>query len=127
MTENMTENDAAKLIDERTVNYSVARRFIIKLGIIAHGYGPSAARLESYLKQVIEALEGLRCAPLFHGYRGKPRCDLHAAADTVLAIAAFAEDNLSTIAELDVNPLLLLAEGRGVVAADALISMYTNN
>ena len=78
-------------------------------------------------EQVIEALEGLRCAPLFHGYRGKPRCDLAAAADAVLAIAAFAEDNLSTIAELDVNPLMLLAEGQGVVAADALISMYTNN
>ena len=42
--------------DEYTVKYSVARRFIIKLGIIAHGYGPSAARLESYLSQVIEAL-----------------------------------------------------------------------
>lgn len=42
--------------DERTVKYSVARRFIIKLGIIAHGYGPSAARLESYLTQVVEAL-----------------------------------------------------------------------
>ena len=42
--------------DERTVKYSVARRFIVKLGIIAHGYGPSAARLESYLTQVIEAL-----------------------------------------------------------------------
>lgn len=44
------------LNDERTVKYSVARRFIIKLGIIAHGYGPSAARLESYLKQVTESL-----------------------------------------------------------------------
>ncbi|HPF45437.1 MAG: threonine/serine exporter family protein [Alphaproteobacteria bacterium] len=42
--------------DERTVKYSVARRFIIKLGIIAHGYGPSAARLEGYLSQVTEAL-----------------------------------------------------------------------
>ncbi len=42
--------------DEYAVKYSVARRFIIKLGIIAHGYGPSAARLESYLTQVIESL-----------------------------------------------------------------------
>ncbi len=42
--------------DEHLVKYSVARRFIIKLGVIAHGYGPSAARLESYLTQVIEAL-----------------------------------------------------------------------
>lgn len=43
-------------MDERTVKYSVARRFIIKLGIVAHGYGPSAVRLESYLRQVTEAL-----------------------------------------------------------------------
>ncbi|MDA0708303.1 MAG: threonine/serine exporter family protein [Proteobacteria bacterium] len=46
----MTENN------EHVVKYSVARRFIIKLGIIAHGYGPNAARLESYLKQVVTSL-----------------------------------------------------------------------
>lgn len=50
------ENYAQKENEERTVKYSVARRFIIKLGIVAHGYGPSAARLEQYLTQVIEAL-----------------------------------------------------------------------
>ncbi|MCC3861298.1 threonine/serine ThrE exporter family protein [Pseudemcibacter aquimaris] len=55
MNELMAMTDQV-LTDERTVKYSVARRFIIKLGIIAHGYGPSAARLESYLKQVTEAL-----------------------------------------------------------------------
>ncbi len=42
--------------DEHIVKYSAARRFIIKLAVIAHGYGPSAARLEIYLTQVIEAL-----------------------------------------------------------------------
>ncbi len=78
-------------------------------------------------EQVLEAFEGLKCAPLFHGYRGKPRCDLGAAADVVLAVAEFVEENASTIAELDINPLMLLAEERGVVAADALISMYVKN
>jgi succinyl-CoA synthetase beta subunit len=29
------------------------------------------------------------------------------------------------IIELDINPLMLLAEGQGVVAADALISLDT--
>jgi succinyl-CoA synthetase beta subunit len=33
------------------------------------------------------------------------------------------EDSPSSFIELDINPLLLLAEGRGVVAADALISL----
>jgi acyl-CoA synthetase (NDP forming) len=77
--------------------------------------------------EVMQALQGLRCAPLFHGYRGKPKCDLSAAADVVLAVAAFVQENLSTIAELDINPLMLLAEGQGVVAADALISMYVES
>jgi succinyl-CoA synthetase beta subunit len=33
------------------------------------------------------------------------------------------EDDPSSIIELDINPLMLLAEGQGVVAADALISL----
>lgn len=78
-------------------------------------------------EQVLAALEGLNCAPLFHGYRGNPRVDLEAAVDAVLAIAAFAQDHISTLAELDVNPLMLLHEGQGVVAADALLSMYMNS
>ena len=77
-------------------------------------------------EQVTGALESLKCAPLLHGFRGNPPCDLDAAVDVVLAIASFVEDRISTIAELDINPLLLLAHGQGVVAADALVGMYMN-
>ena len=69
----------------------------------------------------MEALDGLKCAPLFHGFRGYPRADLNAATEAILAVAKMVEDNPSWIVELDINPLMLLAEGRGVVAADALI------
>lgn len=72
---------------------------------------------------VMRALEGLKCAPLFHGFRGRPRADLSAAADAILAIADLVEDDPDAIGELDVNPLMVLAEGDGVVAADALMSM----
>ena len=65
----------------------------------------------------------LQCAPLFHGFRGRPHADLNAAADAILAIAAFVEKDPSSIVELDVNPLMVLADGGGVVAADALIRM----
>jgi succinyl-CoA synthetase beta subunit len=33
------------------------------------------------------------------------------------------ENDPSSIVELDINPLMLLADGQGVVAADALISL----
>jgi acetyl-CoA synthetase len=72
-------------------------------------------------ERVAKALRGLRCAPLFHGFRGRPRADLNAATRTILALAKMVEDDPSSIVELDINPLMVLAEGQGVVAADALI------
>ena len=42
--------------------------------------------------------------------------------DAVLSVAAFTESNWDRLMELDINPLLVLPEGQGVVAADALIS-----
>ena len=77
-------------------------------------------------ERVLETLGKLKCSPLFDGFRGKPRADLSAAADAILAIASFVEDDPAAIEELDVNPLLLLAEGQGVVVADALLSMTVN-
>jgi acyl-CoA synthetase (NDP forming) len=74
-------------------------------------------------EQVMRALGRLRCAPLFDGFRGRPRADLEAAADTILAVAKMVQEDPRSIVELDINPLLVLAEGNGVVAADALISL----
>lgn len=74
-------------------------------------------------EEVRKALEGLRCAPLLKGFRGAPPADLDAAADAILAIAGRIEKDPSSIIELDINPLLVLAEKRGVVAADALIRL----
>jgi len=74
-------------------------------------------------ERVLDALGQLKCAPLFSGFRGAPPADLNAAADVILAVAGMVEDDPSSIIELDINPLMLLAEGQGVVAADALISL----
>ena len=76
--------------------------------------------------QVLHALGQLKCSPLLNGYRGAPPADLNAAADVILIIAGMVEDDPSAIIELDINPLMLLEEGRGVVAADSLIRLTTN-
>jgi acetyl-CoA synthetase len=55
------------------------------------------------------------------GYRGKPAGDREAAIDAVLAVARFAEQHRGRLVELDINPLMVLPRGRGVVAADAVI------
>ena len=36
--------------------FSTACKFVIKLGTLAHGYGPQARRLESYIARVTRAL-----------------------------------------------------------------------
>ena len=74
-------------------------------------------------EQVLRALGQLKCAPLLNGFRGSRPADLNAAADIILAVAGMIENDPSSIIELDINPLLLLADGQGVFAADALISL----
>jgi acyl-CoA synthetase (NDP forming) len=74
-------------------------------------------------ERVLRALGQLKCAPLLSGFRGAPPADLNAAADVILAVAGMVENDPSAIIELDINPLMLLAEGQGAVAADALISL----
>ncbi len=69
------------------------------------------------------ALQSLRCWPLLRGYRGRSTGDLKALLDAVMAVQAYARQHAARLIELDVNPVLVLPEGRGVVAVDALIRL----
>jgi acyl-CoA synthetase (NDP forming) len=91
-------------------------------GILVELIKDSASLLLPTTRQeVLHALGRLKCAPLFNGFRGGPPADLSAAVDVVIAVAGMVEDDPTSIIELDINPLMLLAEGQGVIAADALI------
>jgi acyl-CoA synthetase (NDP forming) len=72
---------------------------------------------------VAEAIDSLLVSKLLKGYRGKPAGDIDACINAILSIAAFAEDHWDFLLELDVNPMMVLPRGQGVVAADALICM----
>ena len=71
--------------------------------------------------EIENLLAGLKSAPLFAGYRGKSKADINAAVDAIMAIQQYAVSESGRLLELEVNPLLLCAEGKGVFAADALI------
>ena len=95
-------------------------------GILVEMMNDSALLLLPTSKeQVLHALGQLTCAPLLTGFRGLPPADLSAAVDVILSVANLVEKDPSSIIELDINPLLLMAEGQGVVAADALIRLNT--
>jgi acyl-CoA synthetase (NDP forming) len=66
-----------------------------------------------------DALLSLRSAPLLTGFRGRPAADLEVLVAAIRAVADYACENAGRLLELDVNPLLVCAEG--AVAVDALI------
>jgi acyl-CoA synthetase (NDP forming) len=77
---------------------------------------PSAAR------EMVEETAG---HPVLAGARGRPRADVDALVDAIVRLSALALDLKDHVAELDINPLFVFAEGKGVKAADALIKPVT--
>ncbi len=71
--------------------------------------------------EVEAALQGLKLYPLLTGYRGRAKADLPAAVDAILAVSRFVLEHADVIEELDVNPLIVCAEGNGAWIADALL------
>ena len=57
--------------------------------------------------------------PLLTGVRGQPKADLKALVDVILKVQRLAVDHTETIAELDINPLVV--HPTGATALDALI------
>jgi acyl-CoA synthetase (NDP forming) len=76
--------------------------------------------LPTSAEEVEAALRRLKIAKLLGGYRGKPAADMGALVKSIMAIAAFAEANRGKLLELDVNPLMVRADG--TVAVDALVA-----
>lgn len=66
-------------------------------------------------------LRELRLYPSLCGYRGRPRADVDAAARTIAAMSEFAMAASDWISEAEINPLIVLSNGNGASAVDALI------
>jgi acetate---CoA ligase (ADP-forming) len=55
------------------------------------------------------------------GYRGRPKGDLGALAQAIVALSRLADD--ATVIEAEINPLIVRDAGSGVVAVDALVKL----
>jgi len=69
-------------------------------------------------KEMVEEIKGY---PVLEGVRGQPRRDIEALIEVILHLSRLAVDLEEDLEEMDINPLFLYPEGRGVVAADALM------
>lgn len=68
-----------------------------------------------------EAISGLKISKLLQGYRGAPKGDIEALISTIASAASYVVQNATRIVEIDINPIMVLPEGSGAIAADALI------
>lgn len=69
-----------------------------------------------------EAMIGeIRGAAMLRGIRGAAPSDIESLARCLYALADFAQADRDTIAEMDLNPIMVLPKGQGCVVVDALI------
>ena len=57
------------------------------------------------------------------GYRGRPAGDLDALAQALVSLSQLAVQDGPTVAEAEVNPLIVKPKGEGVIAVDALVRL----
>src|SRR5215831_8638379 len=91
-------------------------------GVMVEVYNDVALRrcpiTRSEAQAMIAEVKGAR---LLQGIRGRPAADLAALADTLVRVSHFAMHLEGYLAELDINPLMVLPSGQGVKAVDALV------
>jgi len=71
--------------------------------------------------EALELLDTLRGAALLDGVRGAQPSDKSALAELIAALSRFAADHADTVAEIDLNPVIVHPAGEGLTVVDALI------
>jgi acyl-CoA synthetase (NDP forming) len=72
--------------------------------------------------EITEEIHKLRCSRILRGFRGAPELDVSSVASVVAAIGQLMR-SAPQIIEIDINPMVVYANGKGAVALDALLSV----
>lgn len=63
----------------------------------------------------------LKTWPLLDGFRGRPKADVDALADAIVAFSRMAAQLGDRLVEAEINPVFVLPQGQGVRAADGVV------
>ena len=69
-------------------------------------------------------LAELKGYPLLTGARGGAKADVDALLMALVRVSEFAYQHRGVLKEMDLNPVIVSTEGRGVVALDGLVVWY---
>lgn len=75
--------------------------------------------------EALNMVAEVKGAKLLRGFRGQPPADVDALADTLVRVSHLAVHLEGRLAELDINPLMVLPAGQGVKAVDALVVLQS--
>lgn len=91
-------------------------------GVLTELYQDSVMRLAPVtLESAYEMISEVKGLKALDGFRGKPKGDLKAIAETVVAFSQLALSKEYYIEEAEMNPLIVNPQGQGVTAVDALV------
>jgi acetyl-CoA synthetase len=125
LVEQMVTDGVAEILVGITVDPQFGQVLVLGAGgVMTELLHDSTSLLPPFTRASVEAALGrLHVATLLAGFRGKPAGDVAALVDAILAVGRYAAAQLETLAELDVNPIIVRPSGHGVVAVDALVRL----
>ena len=123
LVEEMIADGVAEILIGMTVDPQFGQVLVLGAGgVLTELLRDTVSLLPPFTAPAIEsALKRLTVGKLLTGYRGLPPADVAALVETALACTRYAEANIDTLLELDINPVIVRPVGRGAVAVDALI------
>ncbi len=71
--------------------------------------------------EALDMARELKTWPLLDGFRGRPKADVDALADAIVAFSAMAAELGDRVIEAEINPVFVLPQGQGVCAADGVL------
>ena len=71
--------------------------------------------------QALAMAQELKTWPLLDGFRGRPKADVPALVDAIVAFSAMAAQLGERVIEAEINPVFVLPAGQGVRAADGVL------
>ncbi len=73
-----------------------------------------------------EMIQSLKTWPLLDGYRGRPKSDVQALIQAIVAFSEMVAALGERLLEAEINPLFVLERGQGVKAADGIVVLAGN-
>jgi acetyl-CoA synthetase len=127
LVEEMTTDGVAEILVGLIVDPQFGQVLVIGAGgILAELVSNSVSLLPPWTADTIRAgLATLSVTKLLGGYRGRPAGDVDALVEAILGIGRYACTNMNSLIEIDVNPIIVRPQGKGVMAVDTMIRLKT--